>query len=261
MLQTFSKTRKVAVTLNADSGASITPLFTYTPFSLSGYRVIDGNLILNNIQAIAYIYSLPQVEFPVFDLTESDSQQLLTAINLEWSGQRIQLDGLVRVGSGGTYQRITSNSLTNPHPYPYKSFTIDNQVLGNEDMLAFQIRNAGFGLLQTGAGGSDTVTISADLTTTITVEEVPAVPNIISNIITTTASQLVAGNSNRKNITFFNSSTSTVFVDTVNTVSTSSYTVALSPGDYYEAPPPIYTGAYYAVVASGSTSINIREYA
>ncbi|MEH1765797.1 MAG: hypothetical protein V7K76_26050 [Nostoc sp.] len=260
MLQTFSTVRKVAVPLDANSGTNITPLFAYTPFTLSGYRVINENLSLSNLQAIAYIYSLPVVAFPVFDLTESDSQQLLTAINLEWQNARIQLDTLVRVGLTGTYQRIASNSLTNPNPYPYKQFTLDNQLLGSGDMLAVQVRNVGYGLLQNSAGGSDVVTVSADLTTTITIEETVDNASVVANNITTTAATVVNSNVNRKGITFFNNSTQTVYIDTVSTVSTTSYTVALAVGDYYEAPAPIYTGAYYAVVASGNTAINIREY-
>ncbi|MHC5826274.1 MAG: hypothetical protein ACYT04_63060, partial [Nostoc sp.] len=65
-LQTFSTVRKVAVTLDANSGATIHPLFTYTPFTLSGYRIINENLALTNLTAIAYIYSLPTAVFPVF---------------------------------------------------------------------------------------------------------------------------------------------------------------------------------------------------
>ncbi|MEH2130127.1 MAG: hypothetical protein V7K86_05610 [Nostoc sp.] len=260
MLQTFSTVQKCAVSLNANSGTNITPLFTYTPFTLSGYRVINENLSLTNLQAIAYIYSLPVVPFPVFDLTESDSQQLLTAINLEWQNSRIQLDTLVRVGLTGTYQRINSNSLTNPNPYPYKQFTLDNLLLGSNDMLAFQTKNVGYGLLQNAVGGSDIVTVSADLTTTITIEETVDNASVVANNITTTAASIVNPNVNRKGITFFNNSTQTVYIDTVSTVSTTSYTIALAAGGYYEAPAPIYTGTYYAVVASGSTAINIREY-
>lgn len=260
MLQTFSTVQKCAVTLNANTGTNITPLFTYTPFTLSGYRVINENLSLSNLQAIAYIYSQPTVPFPVFDLTDSDSQQLLTAINLEWQNARIQMDTLVRVGLTGTYQRINSYSLTNPNPYPYKQFTLDNMLLGSGDMLAVQIKNVGYGLLQNAVGGSDVVTVSADLTTTITIEETVDNASVIANDITTTAGTVVNANVNRKGLTFFNNSTQTVYLGTTSSVSTTSYAIALGVGDYYESPAPIYTGVWYAVVASGSTAINIQEY-
>ena len=260
MLQTFSTVRKVAITLDANSGATVHPLLTYTPFTLSGYRVITESLLLSNLIAITYIYSLPKVDFPVFELTDSDSQQLLAAINLEWKNARIQLDILLQTGTGNPFQRIVSYSLTNPDPYPYKQFTIDNQLLSATDMLGLQIRNVGYGLLQNSVNGNDVVTVYADLTSTITIEKTVDDASVIGNNITTTPATIVNGNVNRRGLTIFNNSNQTIYIDTVNTVSTTSYSVALKAGKYFEAPAPIYTGAYYAVVAIASTAINIREY-
>jgi len=259
-LQNFSITEKVAISLNASSGNTLTQLFTYEPFTLSGYRVISESLQISNINIIAYVYSLATVPFPVFDLTESDSQQLLTTINATWQSPRYQLDMLVEVGGSNNYQRINSFSITNPNPYPYLTYTADNMALGSADMVAFRMNNVGYGLLQNGAGGSDIVTIYADLTTTVTIEETTDNASVIANNITTTAGTIINSNVNRKGLTVFNNSTQTVYIDTVSTVSATSYSIALAVGDYYEAPAPIYTGAYWAVVASGSTSINIREY-
>ncbi|MCW5315634.1 hypothetical protein GTQ43_17995 [Nostoc sp. KVJ3] len=260
MIENFSVTSKVAVTLDANSGSTVHPLFTYTPYTLNGYRVINESLSLSNVNAIAYIYSLPVVAFPTFALDASDSEQLLTAINLEWQGHRIQLDALIQVGSGSTYQRVKSYSLTNPNPYPYKEFLLDNQQLGNNCMLGLQIRNVGYGLLQNGSSGSDTVTVSADLTHNLVIESASSSGNKIDNTITTTASAIVNTNTSRNGISFFNNSSTVIYIDTVSTVSSSSYWIKLNPGDYEEAPLPIYTGQYWAVSASGSASINIREF-
>ncbi|OYE02144.1 hypothetical protein [Nostoc sp. 'Peltigera membranacea cyanobiont' 232] len=260
MIENFSITSKVSVTLNADSGATVHPLFTYAPFILNGYRVINESLVLSNINAIAYIYSLPIVAFPTFALDASDSEQLLTAINLEWQGHRVQLDALIQVGIGNVYQRIKSYSLTNPSPYPYKEFTLDNQQLGNNCMLGLQIRNVGYGLLQNSSNGSDVITVSADLTRNLVIESVSSSGSKIDNTITTTASAIVNNNTSRNGISFFNNSSEVVYVDTIPSVSSSSYLVLLNPGDYYEAPKPIYTGQYWAVTSSGSASINIREF-
>lgn len=260
MIENFSITSKVAVTLDANSGSTIHPLFTYTPYTLNGYRVINESLVLSNINAIGYIYSLPVVEFPTFALDASDSEQLLTAINLEWQGHRIQLDALIQVGIGNVYKRIKSYSLTNPAPYPYKEFTLDEQRLGNDCMLGLQIRNVGYGLLQNGSSGSDVITVSADLTRNLVIEGASTNGNKIDNTITTTASAIVNNNTSRNGISFFNNSSEVVYVDTIPSVSSSSYSVLLNPGDYYEAPSPVYTGQYWAVISSGSASINIREF-
>jgi hypothetical protein len=108
--------------------------------------------------------------------------------------------------------------------------------------------------------GQDKVTAFGNLTRHITLEKLVDTSSKIANNITTIGSTIANSNPNRKGITFFNSSNKNVFIDTVSSVSINSYSVKLEPGDYYEAPSPMYTGAYYGIVESGSTAIDIREY-
>ncbi|AKG21269.1 hypothetical protein [Calothrix sp. 336/3] len=82
----------------------------------------------------------------------------------------------------------------------------------------------------------------------------------ISNSLSTTASVLVASNSNRKGLTFFNSSDKTIYVDFSNSVTTSDYAFKLAPDAYYEMPQPIYTGAFHAILSTGTASIEVREF-
>jgi hypothetical protein len=259
-IQKLTVKQKVTVTLDPNSGANVVPIFNYVPYSKAGYRLIDEYLEVEDLKAVSWIYSLPPVPFPVFELEDTESKQLLTAINLEWKSDRIQLDIVVNIDNTLRWQRIAAFSLLNSDPYPYREYSLGNHSLGNNSMLGLQIRNVGFGSLQNSVRGQDKVTAYANLTRHITIEKLVDTSIKIANNITTIASTIVNSNPNRKGITFFNSSNKNVFIDTVSSVTTSSYSVKLEPDDYYEAPSPIYTGAYYGIVSDGSTAIDIREY-
>ena len=249
---------KVCITLDSNTPTTVTPLLNYIPYSKSGYRLVSEYLEINNLKAVSWIYSLPTIEFPVFELEDSDSKQMLAAINLEWHSPRIQLD--VAINTDNNWQKIVAYSLLNPSPYPYREHLLGDYPLGDNAMLGFQIKDVGYGKLQNVAAGQDKVTIFADLTRHITIEKLIDTSSKIANNITTISATVANGNPDRKGITFFNSSDKDIYLDTANPVSTSSYMVKLEPGDYYEAPSPMYTGAYYAVVSSGSTAIDIREF-
>lgn len=252
--------QKLAVTLDKNSLSNIIPLFTYTPYSKSGYRLLDEYLEVANLQAISWIYNIDEVEFPVFEVEDSESKQLITVINLEWNSPRIQLDIMLSIDNLTTWHLIGSYSLLNQSPYPFREYELGNHALGTNGMIGFKIVDVGDGILQETLQGKDKVTIFGDLTRNIFIQELIDTSNRIVNNITNIASVIVNQNPNRRNIVFFNNSTLTIYIDTVPTVSTTSYLSKLLPGAYYEAPSPIYTGIYYGRTASGSTAIEIREY-
>lgn len=80
----------------------------------------------------------------------------------------------------------------------------------------------------------------------------------LTNTLSTTASS-IAGNTNRKGLTIFNTLSVAVYVDTANTVTSSDFWFKLDAGAYYEMPEPIYTGALHMICASGTGSVEIRE--
>ncbi|WP_138500910.1 hypothetical protein [Nostoc sp. PA-18-2419] len=260
MLEKLTIKQKIAVTLDHNSGTNVVPIFNYVPYSKSGYRLIDEYLEINNLKAVSWIYNLTPVAFPVFELDDSESKQLLTAINLEWNSPRIQLDVVCQIGNAQDWQRIAAYSLLNPDPYPYREYSLGDHSLGNNAMIGLQIRDANYGLLQSTTAGEDKVVAFCDLTRQITIEKLVDTSVKIANNITTIAATIINTNANRKGLTLFNSSDKNVFIDSVSSVSTSSYLVKLEPGDYWESPAPIYTGAYYSIVDSGSTAIDIREF-
>lgn len=84
----------------------------------------------------------------------------------------------------------------------------------------------------------------------------------VTNSLSSTPSVLAAANTNRKGLTIFNTLNQTVFVDSVNTVSATSYMVAVPPGAYYELPASdlLYTGVLHGFIASGTGSVQVREF-
>lgn len=259
-LDTFTTKSKVAITLDANTGTTVKPIMVKVPYVKQGYRVINEYYEVTNLKAVAWIYSVEPVPFPVFELEDTESKQLLTAINLEWKSERIQMDVVLSVDDGAIWQRIAAYSLINADPSPYREYSLGDHTLGDNAMIGVQIRNVGFGLLQNGNLGSDRVTVYADVTRVVTIEKVIDSSTRIANTITNTPSIIANSNSARSGITFFNSTTTNVFIDTVSTVTTSSYLVKLEPGDYWEPPTQNYTGNYYGVVVSGSVGIDIREF-
>lgn len=257
MLDTFAIKQKICITLDQSSGANVVPIFNYIPYTKAGYRLINEYLEVNDLKAVTWIYSLLAVDFPIFQLTDSESVQTLAAINLEWQSPRIELDVVIAIDNSLQWQRIAAYSVLNPDPYPYREYSLGNHTLGDNAMLGFQIRDVGFGLL---TGAQDKVTIYADLKRIITIEKLIDNSQKITNVISDIAATIVNSNVNRKGLTFCNTSTIKVFVDTASTVSISSHLVELEPGDYWEPPIQSYTGAYYGIVTTGSTAIDIREF-
>ncbi|BBD64474.1 hypothetical protein NIES4072_18640 [Nostoc commune NIES-4072] len=130
-INTLIVKQKLCVTLDTNSSNNVVPVFEYIPYSKPGYKLIDEYLEIENLKAVAWIYSLPPVPFPVFELEDTESKQLLAAINLEWQSPRIQLDIMVNIDDTLNWQKIAAYSLLNSDPYPYREYSLGSHTLGN----------------------------------------------------------------------------------------------------------------------------------
>lgn len=74
-----------------------------------------------------------------------------------------------------------------------------------------------------------------------------------------TSVSLLALNANRKQATFYNDSTAILYLKLGSTASTTSYTVQLVAGAYYELPWKSYTGAIDGIWASATGAVRITE--
>lgn len=83
----------------------------------------------------------------------------------------------------------------------------------------------------------------------------------ITGATSTTAAQIIPANTNRKGLTIYNPSAITVYIDSIASPTNSQHQFYLGENGFYEMPDnKIYTGAFYAIAASGTPTLEIREY-
>lgn len=100
---------------------------------------------------------------------------------------------------------------------------------------------------------SGTNTIGSFNRTTVTSSSITSVASSVTSV------QLLASNSSAKKRHVFNSSTASLYLKEGATASTSSFTVKLDPGDYYEFLEPLYTGVVHGIWDSANGSAIITE--
>lgn len=71
--------------------------------------------------------------------------------------------------------------------------------------------------------------------------------------------QLVAANTNRKGLLFYNDSTGQQFIKFGTTASQTDFTVRLTTQSYYEVPFPVYTGRMDIICTNNNGGIQITE--
>jgi hypothetical protein len=83
----------------------------------------------------------------------------------------------------------------------------------------------------------------------------------LTHSLSNAASMIAPANQNRKGLTIFNTLSQTLYIDVSNAVTTTNYMVPIPPGALYELPATkIYIGALYGILASGTGSVEIREF-
>ncbi|MBD2571062.1 hypothetical protein [Anabaena lutea] len=247
---------KFAKSLTTDSADTISDLLTITPLSIPGYRIIQKWNRIENINICNMIKSLAAIEYPKFGISASESEEQLALLNLQWTSERFHLNFYLDIqGQDRTF--LTTYSLLSVVPYPYANIPVEPINLGDGDMISIGIEDAGYGLLQ----AQDKVIISGELIQNLWLEKSSDSAIKIANLITTNPSLIVNSNPLRTGIDMVNITDKTIYLDTQNTVSDTSYLRKLLPGDELsEAGNSPYTGEYYAVVEEGTANLEIREY-
>jgi len=78
---------------------------------------------------------------------------------------------------------------------------------------------------------------------------------------TASSTTLLSSNSARLGASFYNDSTSTLYLKCGTTASTTDFTVKLSPSEFFELSQPVYTGRVDGIWSSDSTgAVRITEY-
>lgn len=92
-----------------------------------------------------------------------------------------------------------------------------------------------------------------------TTETRPATATLSSVAGSASSVQLVAAAATRRGLAVFNDSTAVLYLKFGTTASTTSYTVQVPGGGYYEAPAPCYTGRVDGIWASATGNARITE--
>ncbi|MBE9199086.1 MULTISPECIES: hypothetical protein [unclassified Nodularia (in: cyanobacteria)] len=245
---------KIIASLTTVNAANILELFTYTPYSKPGYRILSESLEIKNLELRSFINGLAPVPFPVFPLEASESETQLGILKLEWQGARIQSNLWIKNDSTD-WIRIGMISLLNPSPAPYREFPLGDFQLGDNAMLGLQIQDVGYGLLQ----GNDRVNITADLIRTIALEKISEGINRDANINSDTSTLVMQSNAQRSGFTVYNPGTTDVFLDIASNVSPESFLATIKPQGFYESNFAI-TDAIYLISQSGNVSVKVREF-
>lgn len=115
---------------------------------------------------------------------------------------------------------------------------------------------------QKAMAASMAVAIASDQST-ITVAQLKGATNTVTSVASSASSvSLLASNANRTGATFYNDSSAIAYVKLGTTASTSSFTIAMAAGSYYELPfeNKMYTGAIDAIWASATGNMRISEF-
>lgn len=88
----------------------------------------------------------------------------------------------------------------------------------------------------------------------------PSSATVTSVASSASSVNLLASNANRRKAMFFNDSTQIAYIKFGTTASTTSYTVKVLAGGYYEVPTPVYTGAIDCIWAAANGNMRITEY-
>ena len=104
------------------------------------------------------------------------------------------------------------------------------------------------------SGGSGATTIA-------TAETRPATATLTNVSGSASSVSLLASNANARVRTVFNDSTANLFLKFGTTASTSSFTVKIAAGGYYEFPQPLYTGACDGIWDAAAGNARLTEVA
>lgn len=170
----------------------------------------------------------------------TDTDALLTTIDADTS----TLAGAV---SGSEMQVDIVSSAAIPITDNAGSITVDNAALddlanGVVELTAYQ-------------GGSWTVNIGSAVTVS---PSATTSPSQSSTSVTTSSTSVLASNTSRLGATFYNEGSSDCYLKLGATASTTSYSVKIASGGYYELPFR-YTGAIDGITSTGTAQLRVTE--
>jgi hypothetical protein len=194
--------------------------------------------------------------------TEAAAQRVTIAsdstgvLSVDDNGGSLTVDGTVELGAT-SLAALESVTVVDGG----SSLTVDNAALsvtgGGVEASAIRVTVASdsTGVLSVDDNGSS-LTVDGTVTATQGVASTATLANVSSSATSVT---LAASNGSRKALTIHNDSSAVLYVKFGTTASTSSFTVKMAAGDYYEVPAPVYTGRIDGIWASADGAARTTE--
>lgn len=238
-MQSYSIVKTISKRITPADADNIITLFDNSAISNSSRISLNG--FVKNLKAFSKISSLGEVNLPVFELEDSESQKLFKTLDVEFNSPRKQLD--LFIGDAEDWNQVGSISLLNPSGYPYRMYNLLDfytdglaAELGENGRIGVKVADVGYGLLS----GADVVTVhgsyvqeyvlsasgSSQSSTAVTSSSVAANTDKVT---------LLAANSSRVGATIYNNAVTDLLIDFDDAIA-SPKAVSVSAGGYYELP-------------------------
>lgn len=169
------------------------------------------------------------------------------------------VQGTVAAGTAATKSELIGGvfntslpTLTNTQQVAFQLDSSGRLIVGTSSAVIGAVTQSGTWTVQPGNTANTTAWLVKELTSsTSTVTSVAGNASSVS---------LLASNASRLGATFYNDSTAILYLKLGSTASTSSYTLQMAAGSYYELPTPhLYTGAIDGIWASANGNVRITE--
>lgn len=222
-MKDYAETVSIDLQLTPDNHDNIVTIYQHPGefSSLAGnnkYQIIAVNSYLKELMCYARMNSLPEIPFPDFENTDSDTDKLRKTVDLEWKSDRKQLNVYTSINNG-PWRIRGSVSLTRPYGYGFKQYNLLDLLtntlakgFGKNSALGVGIENVGYGLLEP----EDILTIEGTYSNEYLYEEAPLEP--ISKTVdynwevTETSKILLPTNEQRKQFTLVNVGNNPVYL-------------------------------------------------
>jgi hypothetical protein len=196
-----------------------------------------------------------------------------SAVNIQDGGNSITVDGTVTVNAGTNLNTsalalettqiangVLTGAVTEASPV---TDTASSGLNGRLQRIAQRITSL-IALLPTSLGqktmaNSLAIVLSSDQSTIPTKEVRPTTSSVTSVASSATNVTLLTSNANRIQATFYNDSTKVLYLKFGATATTSSFTVQMTSGSFFELPFPCYTGIIDGIWSSANGNCRITE--
>lgn len=277
MVQTFSIVETIALPLTTTAGDQPITVVDNNPDRFANkfgfnQEKFTCSCFVKEFSCRATIRSIGEAQIPQYLDTDTDSDRLIKALDIEWKSPRKQLS--CHIGkSGQNWVNVGSISLLNSSGYPYRKYRLLDLYtdalaieLGANSRLGVTIDDVGYGRLTT----SDYVCLHGSVTyefilfedftmpvtnppQSITFPKASTAAAPTTPAVTATTSEVLAADANRLGYFIKNTGSNTVYLG-IGTAATTTSIIQLTSGAYYSPEPYMQTLAVNAICAASQSS-------